>query len=199
MYLALGDAISMDLYPGVPAGGAAGQLARRLDVREFVDLTYDGCSSQGALNALQRAPERADVVTITVGGYDILSAYSHAHRGAEAGIALLAENLTVLADELAKRARIVVLNTIYDTTDGDDSHSDELGIPATARDGLTFTNAHIRTLARERGLLLADLHAIFWGHGFWSPDPWLVEQVEPNLKGATAIADEWERLVRASL
>jgi hypothetical protein len=54
-YLALGDSISIDDYTGVPGGGAASQLARKLGL-ELVDLTRDGNTTQGVLAELARAP-----------------------------------------------------------------------------------------------------------------------------------------------
>jgi hypothetical protein len=55
IYLALGDSISIDDYTGVRGGGAASQLARKLDV-ELVDLTFDGNTTDGVLADLARPP-----------------------------------------------------------------------------------------------------------------------------------------------
>src|SRR5919204_2217134 len=71
VYLALGDSISIDDYTGVRGGGAPSQLARKLGV-DLVDLTRDGNTTQGVLADLGRAPAAAGVVTLTVGGNDLL-------------------------------------------------------------------------------------------------------------------------------
>ena len=75
IYLALGDSISIDDYTGVPGGGAASQLARKLGL-DLVDLTRDGNTTQGVLADLARAPTSADVVTLTAGGNDLLGGES---------------------------------------------------------------------------------------------------------------------------
>src|SRR5439155_3296975 len=71
VYLALGDSISIDDYTGVRGGGAPSQLARKLGL-ELVDLTRDGNTTQGVLADLAAAPVAADIVTLTVGGNDLL-------------------------------------------------------------------------------------------------------------------------------
>ncbi|HOF88476.1 MAG TPA: hypothetical protein PLZ36_10295, partial [Armatimonadota bacterium] len=58
-------------------------------------------------------------------------------------------------------------------------------------------NADIRALARHHGFRLADLAALFRGHGLAAARPWIIRQIEPNLDGATAIAGEWERVYRS--
>jgi hypothetical protein len=50
-------------------------------------------------------------------------------------------------------------------------------------------------LAREHGFLLADLERLFHGHGVASPEPWFVNVIEPNLAGATAVAEHWHQLL----
>jgi hypothetical protein len=71
IYLALGDSISIDDYPGVRGGGAASQLARKLGF-DLLDLTRDGNTTHGVLADLDRAPGAAQVVTLTAGGNDLL-------------------------------------------------------------------------------------------------------------------------------
>jgi hypothetical protein len=121
-YLALGDSISIDDYTGVPVGGAASQLARKL----------------GFL------PHRP-----------------HTRRQHDAGRELgLSRPATV---ELRRR--------------------------------LNALNGGIAKLARERGLLLADLERLCHGHGLASDEPWFVQVIEPNLAAATAIAEHWHELL----
>jgi lysophospholipase L1-like esterase len=71
IYVALGDSISIDDYTGVRGGGAASQFARMLAL-DLVDLTRDGNTTHGVLSDLARVPARADVVTLTDGGNDLL-------------------------------------------------------------------------------------------------------------------------------
>ena len=192
VYLALGDSISIDDYTGVRGGGAPAQLARRLGA-DLVDLTRDGNTTQGVLADLVRAPDAADVVTLTAGGNDLLLG-----AGPRAILRRLRE-ITRRIDSLGAR---LVINTVYDPSDGDDEVGRrELGLSRLAtvalRRRLNGLNDGIRTLAAEQGFLLADLERLFHGHGVASDEPWFVQVIEPNLAGATAIAAHWYELLRS--
>ena len=191
VYLALGDSISIDDYTGVRGGGAPSQLARKLEI-DLVDLTRDGNTTHGVLTDLLRAPAAADVVTLTAGGNDLL--------GGEHPRAIL-RRLRQIGQRIEPLGARVVINTIYDPSDGDnDLGRRELGLSRLAtlelRRRLNAVNRGIATLARERGFLLADLERLFHGHGVASTDPWFVNVIEPNLAGATAIAEHWCELLR---
>jgi len=190
IYLALGDSISIDDYTGVRGGGAASQLARKLGV-DLVDLTRDGNTTQGVVADLARAPAAADVVTLTAGGNDLL--------GGDLPRAIL-RRLHQIAQRIQPLAARVVVNTIYDPSDGDnDVGGRDLGLSRLAtielRRRLNAVNGGIARLARERGFLLADLERLFHGHGVASDEPWFVQVIEPNLSGATAIAEHWYELL----
>jgi len=190
VYLALGDSISIDDYTGVLGGGATSQLARML-VLDLVDLTRDGNTTQGVLTDLARAPAAANVVTLTAGGNDLL--LHHLPRAILRRLHQIAEPIQALG------ARVVV-NTIYDPSDGDnDAGRFEMGLSRFGaielRRRLNAVNGGIVKLARERGFLLADLEQLFHGHGVASNEPWFVNVIEPNLAGATAIAEQWHELL----
>jgi len=190
VYLALGDSISIDDYTGVRGGGATSQLARMLGI-DLVDLTRDGNTTQGVLADLARAPAAANVVTLTAGGNDLL--LHHLPRAILRRLHQIAEPIQALG------ARVVV-NTIYDPSDGDnDAGRREMGLSRFAaielRRRLNAVNGGIVKLARERGFLLADLEQLFHAHGVASNDPWFVQVIEPNLAGATAIAERWHELL----
>lgn len=182
-YLALGDSISIDDYTGMPGGGAVSQFARLIGADEVQDLTYDGCTTAGVLEALMLASLRPDVVTLTAGGNDLLMGMGGDLLG----------NLAKIAKRLAGFECPVIMNTIYDPTDGDDRLLGELGLPPATRPVYERVNDGIRVLARQHGFLLADLPRLFHGHGIGSRESWIVLQIEPNLAGATAIAREWYR------
>jgi lysophospholipase L1-like esterase len=193
VYLALGDSISIDDYTGLSGGGAASQLARKLDL-ELVDLTRDGNTTDGVLADLARAPTAADVVTMTAGGNDLL--------GGDLPRAIL-RRLHQIARRIQPLEAPVVINTIYDPSDGDnDLGRSELGLSRLAtlelRRRLNAVNRGIEKLADEHGFLLADLERLFHGHGLASPEPWFVQVIEPNLAGATAIAEHWHDLLASS-
>jgi lysophospholipase L1-like esterase len=192
VYLALGDSISIDDYTGVAGGGAPAQLARRLDAR-LVDLTRDGNTTHGVLADLARAPAAADVVTLTAGGNDLLG--GNLPRG-------ILRRLAEIADRIEPLGARMVLNTVYDPSDGDNEIGRrELGMSRLAalelRRRLNALNGGIRDLARRRGFPLADLERLFHGHGVASDEPWFVQVIEPNLHGATAIAEHWAELLAA--
>jgi lysophospholipase L1-like esterase len=189
-YLAVGDSISIDDYTGVHGGGAASQLARKLRI-ELVDLTVDGNTTHGVLADLARAPAAADVVTLTAGGNDLL--------GGDLPRAIL-RRLHQIAQRIEPLGARVVVNTIYDPSDGDnDVGRRELGLSWLAaielRRRLNALNRGIAELAAEHDFLLADLERLFHGHGVASDDPWFVQVIEPNLAGATAIAENWHELL----
>ena len=193
VYLALGDSISIDDYTGVRGGGASSQLARKLGV-ELVDLTRDGNTTEGVLADLTRAPAAADVVTLTAGGNDLLLG--------DLPRAIL-RRLHQVAQRIQPLGACVVINTVYDPSDGDnDVGRRELGLSRLAtialRRRLNALNSGIAKLARENDFLLADLERLFHGHGVASDEPWFVQVIEPNLPGATAIAQHWCELLTLS-
>src|SRR4030095_15365025 len=157
-YLALGDSISIDDYTGVPAGGAPSQLARKLGV-ELVDLTCDGNTTQGVLGDLARAPAAADVVTLSAGGNDLLLG--------DRPRAVL-RRLHQIAERIQPLGARVVINTVYDPSDGDNNVGRrELGLSRLAaielRRRLNALNGGIRKLARAPDFLLAaSVRLLHW-------------------------------------
>ncbi len=179
-------------YTGVRGGGAPSQLARKLGL-DLVDLTRDGNTTQGVLADLAAAPAAADVVTLTAGGNDLL--------GGDLPRAIL-RRLHQIAERIEPLGARVIVNTIYDPSDGDnDVGRRELGLSRLAtlalRRRLNAVNSGLVRLARQHGFLLADLERIFHGHGVASTEPWFVNVIEPNLAGATAIAEHWCELLRS--
>lgn len=178
---------------GVHGGGAVSQLAHRLGA-ELVDLTRDGNTTHGVFADLARAPAAADVVTLTAGGNDLLAG--------ELPRAIL-RRLDQIAQRIQPLGARVVINTVYDPSDGDnDLGRRELGLSRLAaielRRRLNSVNRGIKRLADEHGFLLADLELLFHGHGVTSSDPWFVQVIEPNLAGATATAEHWHDLLTSS-
>jgi len=190
IYLALGDSISIDDYTGVRGGGAASQFARKLGL-DLVDLTRDGNTTRGVIADLDQAPGAADVVTLTAGGNDLL--------GGDLPRTIL-HRLHQIAVRIQPLGARVVINTIYDPSDGDNEVGRrELGLSRLAtielRCRLNAVNRGIAKLARERGFVLADLEWLFRGHGITSNEPWFVQVIEPNLAGASGIAEHWHELL----
>lgn len=201
-YLALGDSISIDDYTEVAGGGAASQFARLVGADEVQDRTRDGLTTDGVLASLRSVSSRPDVVTLTAGGNDFLQGVfegrlapgTSRERWVEAVSTRPCRNLEEIAVRLAGFGCPVILNTVYDPTDGDDSLSLQMGLPPESRAAYDAINEHIRQLAAQHGFLLADLEAFCHGHGVQADDTWFTLQIEPNLAGATAIAWHWHEL-----
>jgi lysophospholipase L1-like esterase len=243
-YIALGDSMSIDLYPALDAGetdvavalerrpeagviaplGASSLLARNDDERwpEFIgrDLTstYPGVgvdilATDGAtigdvfdaqLAELRDGDDEA-IVTVTVGGNDLLSAFAARPRRTlmERIVRDIGGAYDALLDSIdarLPRARLL-LTTVYDP-------SDLTGvIPGVLEEAgqlplryLDTLNTHIRTRAMTRdNALLADVHAHFLGHGA-SAEPaqrwyWRRSLVEPSALGASEIRRVWAQLL----
>jgi lysophospholipase L1-like esterase len=239
-YLALGDSMSIDLYPALDAGeidvavalersvaagsvaplGAASLLYRNDDARwpeeQGTDLVsrYPGISlrnlaSDGATigdvfgEQLPQLDEGDDdtLVTLTIGGNDLLSAFANRPRASllEAIARDVAEAYEFLLDAVrrARSSSLIILSTIYDP-------SDRLGrIPGVLEDAgelpleiLDGMNDHIRRLAAGTpNTVLADVYAHFLGHGASVPEAdrwyWRRSLIEPNAVGANEIRRVW--------
>jgi lysophospholipase L1-like esterase len=181
-YLALGDSMSIDLYTGVPGGGAVTQLFKRLQARNgeewrLIDETRDGCTMAGV--PLTRRPEGIDLVTVTIAGNDLLQnmqrpdaveylpEFQQSYRRLMGGLQKLARN--------GKQAVVVVGNIYHPQA--------EYGPLLDA--GLGFVNAFIGDTVVRYGFRLADIYGAFRGH----EQEYLCMGIEPTLKGATVIAD----------
>ena len=203
-YLALGDSISIDTYTSVADGGAASQLARLLGAAQFQNLTRDGRTTAGVLEAWGEITLAPDVVTLTAGGNDFLQGAWRALNTKDGWEPVSAQPLANLNDMVSQLDRFqcpIILNTIYDPTDGDDSLLGMFGLVPDAveqaRTAFNAINNGIRDLAAKQGFLLSDLEKLFHGHGVASVESWIVSHIEPNLAGATAIAKHWNGLYEA--
>ena len=239
-YVALGDSMSIDLYPALDAGevdvavalervthagavaplGAASLLYRNDDVRwpeeqgadlvsyypgiEHRNLSTDGATIGDVFGEQMAQLEPSDartLVTITVGGNDLLSAFANRPRRSliESIVRDVGDAYEFLVDAV-RRARpnaLLLLTTVYDP-------SDRLGkIPGVLEeagrlpiDVLDTLNDKIRALAfGTPGAALADVHAHFLGHGASVPEAdrwyWRRSLVEPNTLGASEIRRVW--------
>jgi hypothetical protein len=109
--------------------------------------------------------------------------------------AAILRRLNLIAERIQPLGARVVVNTVYDPSDGDNNVGRrELGLSRLAmielRRRLNAVNRGIGTLARERSFLLGDLERLFHGHDVASDEPWFVQVIEPNLASASAIAEQ---------
>jgi lysophospholipase L1-like esterase len=147
------------------------------------------------------ASDDGTLVTLTIGGNDLLSAFANRPRASllEAIARDVAEAYEFLLDAV-RRTRpnsLVLLTTIYDP-------SDRLGripgvleeagkLPLEILDGM---NDRIRALAAGTpNAALADVYAHFLGHGASAPEEdrwyWRRSLIEPNAQGASEIRRVW--------
>ena len=209
LYLALGDSISIDEYPlretGVANIGAASLFARALRERfpgiRVDDLTADGATTDDVLRwqlPRVRATDDPAIVTITAGGNDLLMNL----RAARPPVRLVEgviDRLTRIVDETRRHLprATILLGTIYDPSDGTNVlYGERLDREAK---WLGRVNDGIRALAARDGIVLADIHARFLGHGLSVPESerwyWSGLIFEPNAEGARQVAKLWEERI----
>ncbi len=221
-YVALGDSISIDAYAGGPGRGGASLLARNRD-QDFPEwrgrdlasarpelgfalLATDG-GTTGSLLEMQLPRLEASntvprVVTLTVGGNDVLGAYGDTR--AALGIVEVVRGRVAQALErlraLTRPGDPILLGTVYDPSDGT-GEAWRVGLPPWPEvvDVLAELNAALRAVAEEHGALVADIHARFLGHGLLAGDPsrhearpedralWYCNLIEPNAWGADGV------------
>ena len=223
-YVALGDSISIDDYSGGLGRGGASLLFRNRDDdfpewrgRDLVsgqpDLSYRLLAADGAttgtllddqlpyLAVLRLQPT---IVTLTIGGNDLLSAYGDA-RAAVATIErvdeAVSQALSQLRPMLAPVSRVVV-GTVYDPSDGTGDAS-RLGLPPwpDAVRAVTELNQALRHVASQHGAAVAEIGEQFHGHGLLAGDPtrsdprpahreqWFCNVIEPNAWGASGVRE----------
>jgi lysophospholipase L1-like esterase len=246
-YIALGDSVSIDLYPALDAGeidvavalertasagrvaplGAASLLYQNADERwpeyagddlvslspgiEMHNLAADGATI-GEVFGEQlpnvAAGEDPALVTLTIGGNDLLSAYGNRPRRAlleriERDVADAYDFLLdVLRGQLPNGTFVVA--TVYDPSDRSARipgvYDDAGPLPLEILDRF---NEHVRTLAAGTpNVLLADVYARFLGHGVSAAEAdqwyWRRSLIEPNARGASEVRAAWLETLRAA-
>ncbi|GAA1523658.1 hypothetical protein GCM10009827_045120 [Dactylosporangium maewongense] len=211
-YYALGDSMSIDEYAGGPGLGAASLLADDFGI-ELTLLARDGATSDDVVRfQLDKVEGRPALITLTMGGNDLLETLFRAgadREVAERALAKIAGNFEVVLPTLAATGARVIVSTVYDPTDGTGDLT-WAGLPSWpgGLEILAALNGAIRDAAARHGAVVADLHAAFLGHGakagdVTAADPrptnrdlWLCGHIEPNAWGAEAIRDAWRAALR---
>jgi lysophospholipase L1-like esterase len=227
VYVALGDSMSIDDYAGGVGRGAANLFYRNRgdDFPDWAghDLYAAGFTAQilardgaTAVDVLERQlpllQQEPDLVTVMMGGNDLLAAYGDTPAGEAAigRVAAVGEGiLRRLRATTGGRTRILVA-TVYDLSDG-------TGTAGTAGltpwpDGPALIQSLNTVLSEMAGRHadVADVHAHFFGHGSTAGDPaqtqarpanrdlWYCGVVEPNAWGAHEIRSVWWNTVTES-
>jgi len=239
-YFALGDSMSIDLYPALDAGefevavalervptagsvaplGASSLLYCNSEERwpddvgndlssmypdlAFVNLATDGATIGdvfGEQNTQLTDSDEPVLLTLTVGGNDLLSAFGTRPRPVllDKIVSDIIEAYDFLVDTLRGRFPNgqLLVTTVYDPSDGTGKipgvYDDRGPLPIHTVDRL---NDHIRALAiGTPRVLLADAFAHFRGHGVSAAEDdrwyWRRSLIEPNARGASELRHLW--------
>ncbi len=209
-FVALGDSIISDDYPGPNLGSAAllyrndshffpefeGRDLRTLyPSMRFENRSVTGSRLSDVLKVVDslKSESRPTLAVLSVGGNDLLQGFAEGQP-----IAFILEGVSTGLDLLLKRLRsafgkltLRLLNT-YDPTDGTGQFQSGRIIPHGPQ-ALAGLNA---ILAEKAGTDLVDIHQHFLGHGLRHRDPayehysaedpsgWFKMDIEPNNRGA---------------
>ncbi len=219
-YIALGDSISTDDYPGRDRGAVSLLYLNRdkefpeFEQRDLLSL-YSGtklifAASNGAttgtvlhaqLSSLPPSVPGLTLVTVTIGGNDLLRAIHRGRGSLDDETKIIVKNIERIVTILKSTypSSLILLGTVYDPTDGiGDLFSP--GQPLTeALTMLDQINTRIRTLAVLPRVQLVDIHEHFLGHGSHhadstnpyydadNPASWFTAKIEPNKRGASEV------------
>ena len=224
-YVALGDSISIDDYAGGPGRGGASLLARNRDEDfprwrgselgpPFHQLATDGATTATLVDVqlprLEASGVRPSVVTLTIGGNDVLGSFGDT-RAALVTVARVGAAVGTVLERvdavLAPGGRVVV-GTVYDPSDGT-GDTTSVGLPPwpDVVAVLAELNQVLRAVAAQHGAAVAEIHQRFLGHGLAVGDPgqgeprpadrrlWYCQVIEPNAWGASGVrAAFWSAL-----
>ncbi len=222
LYVALGDSISIDAYAGGAGRGGASLLARNRDddfpqwrhhdlattrpELGFAMLASDGGTTASVLDVqlprLESSGAVPRVVTLTVGGNDVLGAYGDTRQALEI-VGVVRARVGRALDRLRRLVPPgdpVIVGTVYDPSDGT-GEAWRVGLPPwpDVVDVLAELNAALRAVASEHGSVVADIHGRFLGHGLQAGNPgqpharpgdralWYCDIIEPNAWGADGV------------
>ena len=231
-YIALGDSISTDDYPGRDRGAVSlFYLNRDEDFPEFeaydllslnsemqlIFAASNGATTETVLHAqlsqLPPNPPGVTLVTLTIGGNDLLRAiHGDPNRVGEHTTKIVNNIQRILTIvQTTFPSSLILLGTIYDPTDGvGDLFSPDQPVPG-ALEMLDHINARIRSFARPPRIHLVDIHQHFLGHGLRHADPanphydqddptyWFTAKIEPNERGASEVRRVFWNALEAGL
>ncbi len=177
-YLALGDSMSIDQYTGVKGGGAVSQFHGWLgDSWTLDDRTADMCRMRYV-----PADAQGDLITMTIGGNDLLA--DQQQYIAEGLANFSAEHLALLqAIRRTNPDSPFIVGNIY---------APQTPLTEDLVRALDTANHAIAANVRSVGAHLADIRETFRGN----EQEYLCYDIEPSLKGATAIADLFRQAAR---
>jgi hypothetical protein len=156
-------------------------------------------------------PRRPTLVTLTVGGNDLLAAYGNtpAAEDVVARVGAAVDRALPEIGELLPKLDRLVVGTVYDPSDGTGDAA-ALGLPpwpdAVAMIGAL--NDTLRQVAARHGAVVADIAGHFHGHGLLAGDPgrrearpaerglWFCNVIEPNAWGGGGVREAFWAALR---
>jgi lysophospholipase L1-like esterase len=171
------------------------------------NLTEDGATTFDFLDAeylklLKGVEEKPSLVTVTLGGNDMLRTLSFPEDQMASESQNILERFNQVIDTLAHALprAILILTTVYDPTDGT-GNLEGIGNIKSRLHWLDFINDGIRSCASRKLALLADAHQHFLGHGATAPEEdqwyWKPNPIEPGARGASEIRRLWYEVAKA--
>jgi len=239
-YIALGDSMSIDLYPALDAGevdvavalewnagagnvaplGAAALFYSNADDRypdfqgqdlatlhpgiTYTNLAEDGATIGDVFGSQLSLLDESDddtLLTLSVGGNDLLSAFSNRPAPVllQGIVRDIGDGLEFLAEAL-RRVRpnsTLLITTVYDPSDGTRKVPGVFdGAGPLPLESLNDFNARIKqVVSRLQRAAVADVHTHFRGHGVTATEAerwyWKRSLIEPNAAGASEIRRLW--------
>jgi lysophospholipase L1-like esterase len=226
-YVALGDSMSIDKYPSLDLGrdgahlpaGAASLLHRNHDATwpdssgkdvsslypgiSFNNFTFDGATTWDVLSTqlhevnIETDGSAPTLVTLTIGGNDLLKAYN-VEEDLDAVARAIGDNVTECVAKISQAfpESTILVTTVYDPTDGTGIMPGDAEIFGRLPiEHLHTLNTHIRTLDDGARVFVADAEEHFRGHGRLGPpdDQWYWPEgpIEPSARGADGLRELW--------
>lgn len=228
IYIALGDSISIDDYPdqelGSKGNGAAtllaGHMLRRLHITGFVNCTADGASiadvMRRQLPRVQKYRKEEVVITITMGGNDISFNSMRLKNRNVAGV-LFRDMMTKVQHDYVNGVceirrqfpnSLLILNTLYDPTDGTGLLPESCGMWAEIGTQYSYGRRQLGQFIYNWGrhlnfAVVADIFKLFDGLGMADGNRldmyYNKFMIEPGFVGARKIARLWLQAYESSL
>lgn len=210
-YLGLGDSMSSDDFPGKGKGAISLFYRNHPDTTEFngqdvislnprcslYNLARNGYTSGDVVNLLRKlqldARQGTTMVTLTVGGNDLLQFLLHKDYSPEKMFQNYENNLHNIIDLLATKIRTfhLIIGTVYDPT-----RQMGLVVPQIVQkeELIKQLNERIFKLSDSTSIFIADSYTHFMEH---ATDKWFILPFEPSATGASEIRRVfWDGLQR---
>ncbi len=164
-------------------------------------FTSSDLLTQISNNDVLRKVSKADIITINIGGNDMLRAlnkYSLDDYESILGtIDKYADNLVEIFTELRDKnpnAHIYMANLFIPSTKNDNSINQDK-----ARYIVSYINRIITNTSKPYNIKVVQVESIFKGHEFGTPDSWFFDPLHPNQRGYSEMAKPFFTVITQDL